>query len=386
MSPKRPVVAHLIDRYLPGTATFIYQYLTHMTRYKPVVVVPFGDHPEQYPFPDLHIPDMSILRRLLIKADRRVFHRQRLVQSYSERIIRSQGSKLLHAHFGPVGVFALPLRSSLGLPLVTTFYGADMSVVARDARWRKDYARLFKQGERFLVEGSHMRDELIALGCSPEKVCILRIGVDLQRFVCRNAPPVEEHVRVLMCGSFREKKGHEYGIKAFARIRAEFPKARLRIIGDGPLRPSIVSLIKSLGLGLGKDVFLLGYLNYDAYMVESACAHIFMAPSVTASDGDSEGGAPTVLLEMQAMGLPVLSTHHADIPEVVVDGESGYLVPERDEVTLGEKLVELLAHPERWNAMGRAGRAHVERQHDITKVTTHIEEQYDTVRFLPGAG
>ena len=63
MSLQRPVVAHLIDRYLPGTETFIYQYLIHILRYRPVVVVPFGDHPEQFPFPELHIPDMSVIRR-----------------------------------------------------------------------------------------------------------------------------------------------------------------------------------------------------------------------------------------------------------------------------------------------------------------------------------
>ena len=264
--------------------------------------------------------------------------------------------------------------------MVTTFYGADMSAMARNARWRKDYACLFDQGELFLVEGSHMQNQLIALGCSSAKSSIQRIGVDLQRFIFREAPPVEDHVRILMCGSFREKKGHEYGIKAFARIRAEFSKARLRIIGDGPLRPGIISLINSLGLRLGEDVVLLGYLNYSAYMAEAAGTHLFMAPSVTASNGDSEGGAPTVLLEMQAMGLPVLSTHHADIPEVVANGESGYLVPEPDEVALSEKLMELLVYPQNWNEMGRAGRAHIERRHDIVKLAAQLEDRYDMVR------
>ena len=86
-----------------------------------------------------------------------------------------------------------------------------------------------------------------------------------------------------------------------------------------------------------------------------------------------------MLLEMQARGLPVLSTRHADIPEVVLDGASGYLVAERDEMALGEKLAGLLAHPENWTEMGRAGRAHIEKQHDIVALARQLEGKYDQV-------
>lgn len=373
------VAAQCQERYLPGTATFIYQYITNMHRYKPIALAPFRHHPERFPFPDLFVPSLSWLQRFLVKVDRRLFHRQRLVDPFFRQVIQSCQVKLLHAHFGPVGVYVLPLRSS-DLPLVTTFYGYDMSMKPQERGWRKSYRHLFDHGDLFLVEGGHMRDQLVALGCPSEKTEIQRIGVDLDRFSYQRVFANEdESVRILMCGTFREKKGHEYGIQAFARILSEFPRTQLRIIGDGVLRPSIERLIDELGLERGKNVFLLGYLTYDAYEKEAANAHIFMAPSVTASNGDSEGGAPTVLLEMQARGLPVLSTWHADIPEVVIDGASGYLVPERDVVALGEKLAELLAHPKQWSEMGRAGRAHIEKQHDIVKLAQELERKYDTV-------
>ncbi|MCK4785971.1 MAG: glycosyltransferase [Desulfobacteraceae bacterium] len=382
MHSERPVMAHLTGIYLPGTVTFIYQYITNMRRYNPVVLAASKDRPERFPFPDLYIPDLSRLQMLLVKLDRRLFHRQRLVEPFFQRTMQSRGVKLLHAHFGGIGVFALPLHFSSGLPLVTTFYGEDMSAVPRKPGWRKSYQKLFDNGALFLVEGSHMRDRLAALGCPLEKVQIQRIGVDLNRFSYRVVPPRDESVRILMCGRFVEKKGFEYGIRAFAQVLPEFPKAQLRIVGDGPLRPRLEQLIRRLGLEVGRSVVLMGYLSYDAYAEEAAQAHVFMAPSVTASNGDSEGGAPTVLLEMQARGLPILSTRHADIPEVVVDGASGYLVPERDEVTLSEKLAELLAYPERWDEMGRAGRAHIERQHDIVTLAQELEEKYDSVRAV----
>lgn len=384
MGSELPTMAHLVPRYLSRTATFIYQYITNLHHYSPVVLATFREHPEQFPFSALHIPHLSQLQAFLVRIDRRLFHRQRLVEHFFRQTILSRRVKLLHAHFGPMGVFALPLRSSLGLPLVTTFYGTDMSAVPKRPRWRRSYRNLFDHGELFLIEGSHMRNQLVELGCPPGKVQIQRIGVDLKSFSYRVAPPVHENVRILMCGRFVEKKGFEYGIRAFSRVLLEFPNAQLRIIGDGPLRRRIQSLVRRLGLENGERVVLLGHLSYARYQQEATNSHIFMAPSVTAADGDSEGGAPTVLLEMQARGLPVLSTLHADIPEVVVNGASGYLVSERDELALAQKLVELLAHPERWNQMGKAGRAHIESQHNIVTLAQQLEKIYDIVRQVQG--
>ena len=382
MCAERLAVAHLIRRYLPGTATFIHQYITNMHRYEPVVLAALKERPKRFPFPDLYIPDLSRLQTFFVKVDRRLFHRERMVEPFFRQTIQSSEVKLLHAHFGPMGVLALSLRASL--PLVTTFYGKDMSAFPRRPGWLKSYRKLFEEGDLFLVEGSHMKNRLVELGCPSGKIKIQRIGVDLKDFSYRAAPPVDGYVRILMCGRFVEKKGFEYGVRAFSRILQEFPNARLRIVGDGPLRPKVERLIGSLGPEVGERITLLGYLSYAAYAEEAESAHILMAPSVTAADGDSEGGAPTVLLEMQARGVPVLSTWHADIPEVVVDGASGYLVPERDEAALAEKLVELLAHPERWGEMGRAGRSHIENQHNIVNLALQLEERYDAVRLAFG--
>jgi colanic acid/amylovoran biosynthesis glycosyltransferase len=257
-----------------------------------------------------------------------------------------------------------------------------MSTLPRKRGWHRSYQELFNQGDLFLVEGSHMREQLAGLGCPREKVQIQRIGVDLSNFTYRPTPSADEQTRILMCGRFVEKKGFEDGIRAFARILPEFPKAQLRILGDGVLRPRIVQLMRDLGVE--DKVELLGIVSYDVYAEEARQAHLFMAPSVTAANGDSEGGAPTVLLEMQARGIPVLSTLHADIPEVVSAGASGLLVPEGDNVALSEKLAELLAHPEGWDQMGKAGRAHMERQHDVVTVTQELERKYDAVRATRG--
>jgi colanic acid/amylovoran biosynthesis glycosyltransferase len=124
-------------------------------------------------------------------------------------------------------------------------------------------------------------------------------------------------------------------------------------------------------------VQLLGYQPHQCFLEELDRAHLFLAPSVTAGDGDTEGGAPTVLLEAQAAGLPVLATWHADIPEVVRDGETGFLVPERDSAALAEKLIYLAEHPELWPVLGAAGRRHMETNYNIRCETHKLENVYE---------
>ncbi|PDW03605.1 glycosyltransferase [Candidatus Viridilinea mediisalina] len=371
------VVAHFMRAYLPGTCTFIYQYLTNIRRYTSVVLANQREQLDQFPFPHLYTPPLSPFSMFMVRAERRLLHRQRLIEPFFKQALRTSQASLIHAHFGYTGVYALPLQSASGLPLVTTFYGADVSSIPRSPQWHRSYRKLFERGSLFLVEGSHLRDQLIALGCPAEKVKIQRIGVDLTQFSYRPSPPTNEAIRILMVGRLTEKKGVEYGIRAFAQVAAKHPKIELNIIGDGELRKKIQQLINRLKHNVRSRIKLLGYVNYAAYAKEANQTHIFMAPSVTAKNGDSEGGAPTVLIEMQARGLPILSTQHADIPEVVVDGSSGYLVPERNPVALAEKLSALLETPEQWDILGQAGRVHVEQNHDIRKLAQELEAKYD---------
>jgi colanic acid/amylovoran biosynthesis glycosyltransferase len=103
-----------------------------------------------------------------------------------------------------------------------------------------------------------------------------------------------------------------------------------------------------------------------------------MLPSVVASDGDTEG-TPVSLMEAQALGMPVLSTRHAGIPEIVADGEAGYLVPEKDVAALAERLIFLADHPGLWPALGRAGRCGMEERHSLSKLNRDLVEIYRKV-------
>lgn len=368
-----PGVAHFHTEFLGRSETFIYRILLAFERVRPVVFTRRLRYREEFPFAPivLYPPARVSLWGLLDRVGRRFFRRE----PFLTRQFRRHAVCLLHAHFGPMGWELLRVADATGLPLVTTFYGYDMSMLPAHGDWTERYRSLLASGTLFLVEGPHMRAALIRLGCPAEKVRVQRIGIDLALIPFRpRDPAVGRPARLLFCGRFTEKKGLTDALEAVAAVRAHHPQIEFRVIGDGEERPGVERLIASLGLT--GCVRLLGLQPYEVLRRELEAADILLAPSRTASDGDSEGGAPTILLEAQASGLPVVATTHADIPYVVVAGKSGLLAPEGDPSALAECLKSLLETPDRWAEMGRAGRRHVEQNHDVRTAAAGLEETY----------
>lgn len=375
-----PPVAHFRRVWFEPTETFLHNTVRSFTRCRPLLIGYERANAEAFPVDApvlaLHPPGSWSARlhhRLAAwrGADPHVgFHARRAL-----RALARHGARVLHAHFGYTGWYALPVKRRTGLPLVTTFYGEDASRLPHTATWRERYAELFAEGDRFLVEGPALAEGLAKLGCPREKIAVQPIGIVPGRYRFRaREPRADGSVRLLFCASFREKKGLRYALEALALARREDPRLTLRVGGDGPGRAAAESLVA--GLGLADAVSFLGFLRHEALLAELDDADLFIQPSVTAADGDSEGGAPTTLLEAQACGLPVLATRHADIPFVVPDGESGLLCPERDAEALARNLLALAKAPERWAPMGAAGREHVERFHDVDRETARLEDLY----------
>jgi colanic acid/amylovoran biosynthesis glycosyltransferase len=372
----KPVVAHLTGQYLPLTENWLYHnQIKNLKRYDPIVVAQGTMNLDKFPTQNVYsIPKrgyfLKIFNRIQIK----------LTGSYPtrhfEEIIKKNGVKLLHAHFGTEGYQYLKLKKNLNLPMITTFYGSDVSMMPKIPCWKKNYAKLFQEGNLFLTEGNNMKKELVKLGCPENKIIVQHLGVDLNKFYFKPRTLSEDgNITILITGSFREKKGIPFAINAFAKVKEDHPDIQLRILGDGPMRDQIEALIEELGIS--SSVTLLGYKTHDVFLNEAKDAHIFMLPSITAQNGDTEGGAPVAILEAQATGLPVISSYHADIPEVVVDGESALLAPERNAETLAKHLEYLVEHPDVWGEMGRAGREHVEQEYDVMVQVGKLEEIYD---------
>jgi colanic acid/amylovoran biosynthesis glycosyltransferase len=376
-------VAHFASPYLPETQTFIYNYLTHFRSCKSFVFAFEFKNLDQFAVENLNkIPKWSLARVACVTAEA-VFKNKKMSSRWVFNLnntsslrsrLRELGVSLVHSHFGHMGCYNVNLVKGMGMPMVTTFYGWDISFLARIG-WAERYLTLFETGSRFLVEGSHMKRCLAALGCPEDKIEIVHIGADVEKFRFRERI-IEDGERVvfLFCGRFIEKKGLEYALRALALARKRHRNIEFRVIGDGSLRAHVMSLIEELELS--DAVRMLGILPYVATQKEMENAHILVQPSVTAANGETEGGAPSVLIEAQAYGLPVLASFHADIPEVVLDKKSGLLSQERDFEQLADHMAFLVENRELWPKMGLAGRKHVERNYNIKNEADKIEKIY----------
>jgi colanic acid/amylovoran biosynthesis glycosyltransferase len=277
---------------------------------------------------------------------------------------------ILHSHFGNVGWWNLEAVRRIRTRHVVSFYGYDSSYLpAQDPAWRKRFQDLFWEVDLVLCEGSRMADTISNLGCPPAKLHVHHLGVRLDEipFRPRTWNPAEP-LRVLLAASFQEKKGIPYAMEALGRIRMETP-IEITIIGDAneekrsqEEKRRILAAIERNGLA--RHTRLLGYKPHEVLFREAYAHHVFLSPSVTASDGDTEGGVPVTLIEMSATGMPVVSTRHCDIPEVINDGVTGLLANERDIEGLVDRLRWLVAHREKWSPIVEAGRRRLESEYD----------------------
>jgi colanic acid/amylovoran biosynthesis glycosyltransferase len=204
------------------------------------------------------------------------------------------------------------------------------------------------------------------------------MGVDCKRLLFTPRQLDETNgVRLVSVGRLVEKKGFEYAIRAVANLLEFYPDIEYTIVGDGPLKERLQELVQKLHVS--DVIHFVGQRKQEEVIDILARSHVLLAPSVTAEDGDQEG-IPVTLMEAMAVGLPVLSTLHSGIPELVQDGVSGFLVPERDMDALSNRLAYLIEHPEIWPEIGLQGREFIEEHHNINKLNDRLVEIYDRLQ------
>jgi colanic acid/amylovoran biosynthesis glycosyltransferase len=288
------------------------------------------------------------------------------------RLGADDGFDVLHAHFGDVALRSRFARFRWPVPFVASFYGFDCS--AFPALHGDDvYEPLFAAADGVTVLSGPMRQRVRRLGCPDDLIREHHIGVDLEAFSFRErgADTEGRAVRLLTVARLVEKKGVEYGLRAVAAMQDK--NLHYTVLGDGPLRAALGALAESLGIANRVD--FRGAADQQAVRGEMDAADLFVLPSVTASNGDQEG-TPTVLMEAGAAGVPVISTLHAGIPEVVLDGCTGRLVVEGDATALAEALRELLEAPGRWAPMGHAARDHIAKHYNARRLVGELEGLY----------
>lgn len=289
--------------------------------------------------------------------------------------IRTQNYDVIHCHFAPNLIRGWIIKNiNPGRPkLGVTFHGNDVN----NRKWickKKEYRSLIPDIDFYTSNTNFTADKAEKLGFPREKIVILPVGFELAKYNFVASPiKQDDTVRILTVARLVEKKGLEYSIQAVAKVLEKFPNIIYHIVGDGILRTSLEDLVRKLDLE--KKILFLGWKKEDEVRELYRKSHIFILPSVTARDGDMEGQG-LVLQEAQAVGIPVISTLHNGIPDGVLDGRSGFLVPERDMTAIAEKIQLLIENPFMGESMGKVGMEFVKQNYDVRYLSRKLLNVY----------
>ena len=292
---------------------------------------------------------------------------QRIATRGLASYLRRHAIDVVLAQYGPTGAAIADACTSAGVPLVVQFHGFDAHHRPTLAAHHDAYQRLFRSAAAVVAVSTKMAGQLIALGAPPGKVRHVAGGVDCARFEPGDpgaAPPMFVSV-----ARFVDKKAPHVTLTAFSRVLVACPEATLVMLGDGVLLEPSRALAASLGITA--SVEFRGAVSAFAVRAALRSARAFVLHSIETPEGDSEG-TPIAVLEAAASGLPVIATRHAGIADAVIDGETGYLVEERDVEAMAARMIELAGNPALAASLGRQARVHIEAHFSIEQNITGL--------------
>ena len=364
------------NELLPRSETFIHEQAHALTQFCPTFI---GLTPCKAGLP---LPDSSIFlcqdNSRYSRSKGLMYRATGCAPDFHARA-RRVGATLVNAHFAMDGANALALAQAVNVPLIVTLHGNDVTaserlhrIAIRGQLYLLRRQRMWKTAKLFLCSSQFLRRKALEIGFPEDKLKTHYIGVNL-KFFC---PPANDRPRqnVLFVGRLVEKKGCTYLIQAMQKVQSRFPLARLVVIGDGVERTNLEAQARNLGIHCD----FRGAQPSSVVRDEMNSARVFCVPSVTASNGDSEGFG-IVFAEAQAMGVPVVSSLHGGIPEVVCDGSTGLLAPERDHSRLAEHIIRFFADETFWKDCSRKGQTWISDRFDIRRQTMSLEETYTEV-------
>jgi glycosyltransferase involved in cell wall biosynthesis len=363
------------NELLPASETFIAAQAGGMRRYDPwfagLKLVPDGVALDRS-----RVTLLAENGSLIDRIQRRLY----LNTGFAPRLhrdVRSLQPALIHAHFALDGCAALPLHKSLGVPLIVTLHGYDVTRTDGfpnlEAMGRTYLARreeLWDRASLFICVSEHIRRTALDRGFPADKLWVHRIGIDLGS--CTPAASPGPEPIVLFVGRLVEKKGCTHLIRAMSLLTAKLPAARLVIIGDGPLRAQLEAQAREQS----PNAAFLGSQPSSEVRRWMQRARVLAAPSIVARNGDTEG-LPIVLCEAQAIGLPIAGFRGPGVDEAVIDDRTALLVDPPDEDALAATILRLFGDPELRADLCTAGRQHAEKTFDLGHQTAILEDRYD---------
>ena len=270
------------------------------------------------------------------------------------------------AEYGPSGVEMLPVCMNAHIPLVVHFHGYDAFRSDILQSYGTEYQNMFDYSSAVVTVSRDMYQQIVGLGCPEEKVHLIPYGIDTALFAYEGRGPSSTFVS---CGRFVDKKGHKYLIKAFGRLCQEYSSAKLILIGEGPLLLESEQLIHEMGID--KNVEFAGVLDASSMREIYHKAGAYVQHSITSHNNDQEG-TPLSILEAGACGLPVIASKHGGIKEVIMDGQTGFLIDEQDTESLYQRMKYVLENPSIAVSMGHRLSDYITENHQLSAYTSRL--------------
>ncbi|MDD4979757.1 MAG: glycosyltransferase [Candidatus Omnitrophica bacterium] len=377
-------IAHFLDTYPFFRYKYIYDQIVDIDGKKSVVIVErfLGNpiHNNLYYFRKvinhkwLQRIDNLLIDRIPFTND---LYLKSLHKFYRDKL-EHLNTILLHAHFGMVGYKLSKIREELGVPLVVTFYGNDISYCLKNDRWLRRYADMFKVGDRFIVLCNEARDRLIAYKCPKEKIRLWNIGLDLENYPYQGRK-LAKPTKFLTVARFVETKGYPVLLKAFSSLLKDYKDITLTLVGFGPLKKHILRLMRDLKIQ--ENVSLIdtaGFSNFYSFFKDILYTHdIFVLPSTISNAGEDEGGPALTMIYAQSTGLPVISTPFPGAEISVIDGKTGLLCKQDNYESLREKMSDLIDKASLREKMGLEGSMLVKQEFSFISQMHKLHGIYD---------
>jgi glycosyltransferase involved in cell wall biosynthesis len=286
---------------------------------------------------------------------------------YYAQIMRLEGIDHIHVHFAWVQQIMAVVASRLtGVSNSVTLHAFDL-YTQNPAIVRGQ----LEAADRLITISDFNRDFIASLcpDVARDDIALVHLSLDMDDFHPRDPEATNETCRLLSVGRLVAKKGYEYLIEACALLSERGLDFRCFIVGEGPRAERLKALV--VEHGLGSKVVFTGALSAEDVHHLYQQSDVFALACVVVDSGDRDG-MPTVLIEAMATGIPVVSTPVTGIPELVTDGENGFLVPERDVPALAEVLETLIRNRELRVRMGHQARERVAEDFDSRRTARQL--------------
>lgn len=396
MNKTDPSVLHLFESYLPYAQNWAFRMLHNLSKSKTfIAALEYVNHQFKVPeFSFIQNPDYADNQMLRNPEDEeaglwsKLFSRSKSNVLFSKYLthlsakVNAHKIDIIHAHFAHTAWYFLPLKQITGKPFIVSFYGFDYeSLPITYPKWLDRYKTLFSEADMFICEGSHGASILEKYGCPPEKILIVHLGIDFIKAPYFERVKKPGRLNLIQMSNMTEKKGHIYSLQAFAKALPHCPDMTLTMVGAGneELKKQLIDFcIEKDILSRVKFIDQIDSAGMYEYLKEF---DVIIQPSTYASNRDCEGGAPIVLLDAQATGMPVISTRHCDIPEEVLHRVTGLLSEERDSDDLALSIRAFYEMgSEDYKRFSQNARVHVKNHFDV-KQTSHImDELYEMIQ------